>query len=82
MVFALANRVPAAGIAFALAMLLGVALTLCIVATLTILARAWILRSWTRHGASLAALSRFLEGAAGIVLIIIGLAQFGGFSPI
>jgi nickel/cobalt transporter (NicO) family protein len=82
MVFALANRVPAAGIAFALAMLLGVALTLCIVATLTILARAWILRSWTRHGASLAALSRVLEGAAGVVLIMIGLAQFGGFSPI
>ena len=48
MVYALANGVPAAGVAFAAAMLLGVALTLCVVALLTIFAREWCVRSWTR----------------------------------
>jgi hypothetical protein len=48
MVYALANGVPAAGVAFAAAMLLGVALTLGVVALLTIFAREWCVRSWTR----------------------------------
>ncbi|WP_213289280.1 hypothetical protein [Bradyrhizobium sp. sGM-13] len=52
MVYALANGVPPAGVAFAAAMLLAVALTLCVVALLTIFAREWCVRSWTRHGAS------------------------------
>lgn len=73
MVYALANGVPAAGVAFAAAMLLGVALTLCVVA---IFAREWCVRSWTRHGASLAHLSRLLEGATGVALLLIGLAPF------
>lgn len=76
MVYALANGVPAAGVAFAAAMLLGVALTLCVVALLTIFAREWCVRSWTRHGASLAHLSRLLEGATGVALLLIGLAPF------
>jgi nickel/cobalt exporter len=80
MVFALANGAPAAGIAFALAMLVGVALTLCVVAALTVLAREWLMRSWTRHGASLAGLSRLLEGATGLALLLIGLARFGEVS--
>jgi nickel/cobalt exporter len=76
MVYALANGVPAAGVAFAAAMLLGVALTLCVVALLTIFAREWCVRSWTRHDASLAHLSRLLEGATGVALLLIGLAPF------
>ncbi|MBI5261641.1 MAG: hypothetical protein HY852_07470 [Bradyrhizobium sp.] len=50
MVYVLANGVPPAGVAFAAAMLLGVALTPCVVALLTIFAREWRVRSWTRHG--------------------------------
>lgn len=68
MVYALANGVPAVGVAFAAAMLLGVALTLCVVALLTIFAREWCVRSWTRHGAFLAHQSRLLEGATGVAL--------------
>jgi ABC-type nickel/cobalt efflux system permease component RcnA len=76
MVYALANGVPPAGVAFAAAMLLGVALTPCVVALLTIFAREWRVRSWTRHGATLAHLSRLLEGATGVALLLIGLAPF------
>ncbi|WOH47522.1 hypothetical protein [Bradyrhizobium sp. sBnM-33] len=76
MVYALANGVPPAGVAFAAAMLLAVALTLCVVALLTIFAREWCVRSWIRHGASLAHLSRLLEGATGVALLLIGLAPF------
>jgi ABC-type nickel/cobalt efflux system permease component RcnA len=76
MVYALANGVPPAGVAFAAAMLLAVALTLCVVALLTIFAREWCVRSWTRHSASLAHLSRLLEGATGVALVLIGLAPF------
>jgi hypothetical protein len=54
----------------------GVALTLYVVALLTIFAREWCVRSWTRHGASLAHLSRLLEGATGVALLLIGLAPF------
>ena len=70
------RRSPVAGVAFAAAMLLGVALTLCVVALLTIFAREWCVRSWTRYGASLAHLSRLLEGATGVALLLIGLAPF------
>jgi nickel/cobalt transporter (NicO) family protein len=80
MVFALANGVPAAGIAFALAMLIGVALTLCVVAALTVLAREWLIQSWARHGASITSLSRLLEGATGVALLSIGLAQLASIS--
>ncbi|MEH2506744.1 hypothetical protein V1290_005555 [Bradyrhizobium sp. AZCC 1578] len=73
MVYALANGVPAAGVAFAAAMLLGVALTLCVVALLTIFARERRVRSWTRHGGTLAHLPRLLESAT---LLLIGLAPF------
>lgn len=76
MVYALANGIPAACVAFAAAMLLGVALTLCVVALLTIFARERRVRSWTRHGATLAHLSRLLEGATGVALLLIGLAPF------
>jgi hypothetical protein len=72
MVYALANGVPPAGVAFAAAMLLGVALTPCV----CIFAREWRVRSWTRHGATLAHLSRLLEGAKGVALLLIGLAPF------
>jgi ABC-type nickel/cobalt efflux system permease component RcnA len=73
MVYALANGVPPAGVAFAAAMLLGVALTPCVVA---LLAREWRVRSWTGRGATLAHLSRLLEGATGVALLLIGLAPF------
>jgi len=45
MVYVLANGVPPAGVAFAAAMLLGVALTPCVVALLTIFVREWRVRS-------------------------------------
>ena len=75
MVFALSNGVPAAGIAFAGAMLIGVALTLCAIAILTVLARDWFVHALARRGAALARLSRLLEAATGAMLLSIGLIQ-------
>jgi len=72
MVVALGRGVPEAGLTFAAAMMVGVGLTLVAVATLTILARGWLIGLTTRHGASFERLSRSLDGLAGTLLLIIG----------
>ena len=74
MVLALSRGVPEAGLAFALAMVLGVGLTLGAVALVTVLARSWAVEVSARHGASIATLSRLLDAAAGLALLAIGVS--------
>jgi ABC-type nickel/cobalt efflux system permease component RcnA len=74
MFFALGRGVPEAGLTFAVAMMLGVCLTLCAVAALTVLAREFVVRITARHGASLHRLGQVLDGLAGGLLI-----AFGGY---
>src|SRR3954454_20286339 len=72
MVFALSRGVPEAGLTFALAMMLGVGLTLGLVALLSIVARDRLTALLAQQGASLDRLGRGLDALAGVVLIIIG----------
>jgi nickel/cobalt transporter (NicO) family protein len=70
MVLALGRGVPEAGLTFALAMVLGVGLTLAAVA---VFARSWVVAVSARRGASIAQLSRVLDGVAGTLLLAAGL---------
>lgn len=72
MFFALGRGVPEAGLTFAVAMMLGVGMTLCAVAVLTVLARDFLVRVTARHGASLQMLGQVFDGLAGGLLIAIG----------
>lgn len=75
MVLAISRGVPEAGLVFAFAMMLGVALTLSVLAALSVLARgrlAWLL---ARHGTTLSATGRALEAAAGLLLLAFGLRE-------
>jgi nickel/cobalt exporter len=78
MFFALSRGVPEAGIAFAVAMMIGVGLTLSAVALVTVLARDWLVSFTTRHGASLHNFSRILDGASGALLIVIAARELWG----
>jgi len=75
MLFALGRGVPEAGVTFAVAMAIGVGLTLAAVALLTVLAREWVVGFTVRHGASLEKLGRILDGAAGMLLVAIALYE-------
>jgi nickel/cobalt transporter (NicO) family protein len=75
MFFALSRGVPEAGLVFAVAMMLGIGLTLGAVAILTVIAREWATAFLARHGTSVAKVSRVLEGATGVALIAIGLRE-------
>ncbi len=72
MVLALSRGVPAAGLTFAAAMLIGIALTLGLVAVAAILARNVAVRVATGYGTTIAAVSRVLDGLAGILLVLLG----------
>lgn len=50
MFFALSRGVPEAGLTFAIAMMVGVGLTLCAVAVTAVLARGFVERTTARHG--------------------------------
>jgi nickel/cobalt transporter (NicO) family protein len=78
MILALSRGVPEAGLTFALAMVLGVGLTLGGVALMAVLAREWVVRVSARHGASIAQLSRILDGMAGALLLATGLYALAG----
>jgi ABC-type nickel/cobalt efflux system permease component RcnA len=69
MLFALSRGVVEAGLVFAVAMMLGVLMTLAVVALLTIFMRDRFMTLTARHGASLEALSRALDAMAGLLLI-------------
>src|SRR5215204_958223 len=59
MFLALSRGVPEAGLTFA-------------IATLTVLAREWMVLSISRHGGSVERASRFLEVVTGVALVVIG----------
>src|SRR5882672_5415019 len=71
MFFALGRGVPEAGLIFAVAMMLGVGVTLAAVALVSVLARETVVRFTTRHGASIQKLGRVLDGMAGAAMIIV-----------
>ena len=73
MVLALGRGVPEAGLIFALAMVLGVGLTLAAVAVLAVFARSWVVAVSARRGASVVQLSRVLDGVADTLLLAAGL---------
>src|SRR5205807_10018407 len=62
MIISLGRGVPEAGLIFAVAMLIGIALTLSCIALLTVIARDGMVQLMTRHGTSLERLSRVLDG--------------------
>ena len=70
MFLALGRGVPEAGLMFALAMMLGVGLTLSAIALLTIFARDAVVGLMARHGASLDRLARTLDALGGLLLIV------------
>ena len=76
MVLAISRGIPEAGIAFALAMLIGIALTLSVVAAATTLARDRAAIFMERYGTSVMRVSRILDAVAGVLLVAIGMAQF------
>jgi nickel/cobalt transporter (NicO) family protein len=71
MFFAQSRGVPEAGLTFAVAMMLGVGLTLCSVAIATVLARDRLVRVLANHGAAIERLFRLLDGFAGVSLMAI-----------
>jgi ABC-type nickel/cobalt efflux system permease component RcnA len=75
MFFALSRGVPEAGLVFAAAMMLGVLLTLASVALLTVFMRDRFVSFTARHGVAVQSLSRLLDGAAGVLLIILSLRE-------
>ena len=75
MFLALARGVPEAGLTFALAMMLGVGLTLSAVALLTVGARNTLMRLTAKHRASFDRLARILDGVSGALLLVIGLRE-------
>jgi nickel/cobalt exporter len=72
MLYALAHAVPVAGITFAVAMLVGISVTLGTVALAAVLAREAVVHVLARHGASIAKLSRALDALSGVLLLAIG----------
>lgn len=75
MFFALGRGVPEAGLTFAVAMMVGVGLTLSAVAILTVVARSFVERITARHGASLRRLAQVFDGLAGGLLIAFGVYE-------
>ena len=78
MLYALAHAVPIAGITFAAAMLVGITITLGMVALAAVLARDALVYLLSRHGASIARLSRGLDLVSGILLVGLGLYELTG----
>lgn len=75
MFYAQSRGVPAAGLVFAVAMMLGVLLTLSIVALLAVLLRDRLVDFSLRHGAAMGRLTRALDGLAGALLIVLSLRE-------
>ncbi|MCH9752179.1 MAG: sulfite exporter TauE/SafE family protein [Alphaproteobacteria bacterium] len=72
---AIARGIPEAGLAFALAMLIGVALTLSTFAAASALVRDGFSHFLERHGTSLQWTVRVFEFTAGAILLIFGLNE-------
>jgi ABC-type nickel/cobalt efflux system permease component RcnA len=78
MFLAMARGIPQAGLTFALAMMLGIVLTLSMVAIGTVLARDAILQLLTTNKASFERISRSLDAVTGILLMTIGAYYLSG----
>lgn len=74
MLFAMSRGVVEAGLVFAVAMMLGVLVTLSAVALLTVFMRDRLVSFTTRHGASMHTLARVLDGLGGALLIAFSIA--------
>lgn len=70
-----ARGIPAAGLGFAAAMMLGIAITLGAVATLAVLGRAGMAELLARYGASAGRMSRWFAGGSGLLLAAFGLYE-------
>lgn len=68
MTFAISRGVPAAGVLFAITMMVGVALTLSCVAVLSIVFRERLVQFFARQPRLFETISRAIEGAAGLAL--------------
>ncbi|MER8458234.1 sulfite exporter TauE/SafE family protein [Mesorhizobium sp. M1300] len=68
MTFAISRGVPAAGVLFAITMMVGVALTLSCVAVLSIVFRERLVQFFARQPRLFETMSRAIEGAAGLAL--------------
>ena len=71
MTFAIAKQVPEAGVAFAVVMLIGVALTLSAVALGAVLLRGSVLRAMVRPSSNVYRAGQALQALCGIVLVLI-----------
>jgi ABC-type nickel/cobalt efflux system permease component RcnA len=81
MLYALARGVTAAGLAFAAAVLAGIAITLGAVALAAVLARDGLLRLLARHGTSIEKLARALDAVSGALLLLIGVGELWRLMP-
>jgi len=75
MTFAISRGVPEAGVAFAVTMMLGVALTLSIVAAAAILFRQRMVHLIETRAALLDRITRTIEGIAGIALTAVAIRE-------
>jgi nickel/cobalt exporter len=73
MFFAISRGIPEAGLTFALAMLIGISVTLSAVAAAVTIGRESVERWADRHGRSIDRLARLLDGISGALLIVIGI---------
>lgn len=73
MVLALSRGVPEAGLAFALAMMIGVGLTLGMVSLFAVAGRGVLAAAMERFGTSVGVMARLLDGLAGLLLVALGL---------
>ena len=78
MYLAQSRGVPEIGLAFAGSMMLGVALTLSLVAMATAFARGWLLAFVQKHGTSVDRSLRFFDVATGVLLIASGVVRVFG----
>lgn len=72
MFFAMSRGIPDAGVAFAFAMMLGIAITLCGVAIASVLARGALLKVFVRYSDTLPSLERYSGIVSGVLLVAIG----------
>ena len=75
MMLSVSRGVPEAGLAFALAMFLGVGAVLVTIAVAVAFARSWAEGWISRHGARLSRASRWLDTLAGLALISIAVLE-------
>ena len=75
MTLAMARGVPQAGLAFAVAMVMGVAATLSLVALVTSLGRRFVQNFLLAHPKLLSGVSRVIEGFAGVFLTLIAVLE-------